>query len=135
MVDVIPGWQLASLPEAYNIADEQRTLFETAVARNYIVRAETQDREGLRRILPQVGALIRRARAGLADDLGECSDLADRMRGLGIDLVHLHPRSLEEAATDLQHAQVLSFIRSLQRFGQRASIKSGGGIGHYWRIV
>ncbi len=69
MVDVIPGWQLASLPEAYNIADEQRTLFETAVARNYIVRAETQDREGLRRILPQVGALIRRARAGLADDV------------------------------------------------------------------
>jgi hypothetical protein len=110
-------------------------LFERAIARNYLVRTERGKREVLWPTLPEVNTLVTRARAGLVDDLGECSDLADRMRTLGIELVHLRPRSLEETATDLQHARVLSFIRSLQRLGRREPAKPGERIAHYWRIV
>jgi hypothetical protein len=105
--------------------------FERVVARNYFVRAETRQRPVLWPAMPQsVDTLIQRARAELLDDLGECLDLAQRMRTFGVELVHVRPRSLQD--NDLQHARVLSFIRSLQRLPPD---QRGAGNAHYWRIV
>lgn len=105
--------------------------FERAVARNYLVRTETRQRPVLWPAMPpHVDTLVGRARAELLDDLGECLNLAQRMRMFGIELVHARPRSLQDI--DLQHARVLSFIRSLQRL---APDQRGEGNAHYWRIV
>lgn len=141
MMDAVPGWQEHANPLetcalwTSNLEwDERRVLFDTADARNYLIRAETSDRETLWRLLPLCNALFIRDLSGLVDDLEACIEFADRLRAAKVELIHVGARGADDTAYSRQHARILSLVRSLQRLGHRPE-PGGPALIAYWRIM